>query len=202
MGGLEQVLTVLTVRLSSTEVAGPLVQGRGNAGFLVEKDPNSPGPIMQITATGDSQDSAMELLGDVVRIIPQNLAVMQDQLRIPTFSRVEVMTIVQDDTAALLIKDQLRMLLAVLAGGLAMTVLVTALLDRVMTSKKKKVGEQHFPASKQIPTLSLKPKLPVVEIQPSSRRHSLDAVGTGPAAAPGPRRLHREPEVPTMASNK
>jgi hypothetical protein len=142
MGGLDQVLTVLTVRLNSTEVAEPLLQGRGRVEFTVEKNVTTPGPIMLVRATGESRDSAMQLLQDVVAVVPENLIVMQDQLRIPTFSRVDVMTVVQDDEPALMIKDQLRTLLAAVAGGLAMTVLATAVLDRALMNRTIKRGRR------------------------------------------------------------
>jgi hypothetical protein len=200
MGGLEQVLTVLTVRLSSTEVAEPLLQGRGDLTYSVEKDPASPGPIMLISATGNSQASAMELLDKVVQVIPANLDVMQDQLRIPTFSRVEVMTIVQDHTAVVLIKDQLRVLLAAVAGGLAMTVLVTALLDRVMISRRKQREERPIQPSKQMPALLRKLKTPDVEMQRSARRRAPGAAGRSLVAATGPRPLEHEDELPATAS--
>jgi hypothetical protein len=76
---------------------------------------------------------------------------MQDQLRIPTFSRVEVMTVVQDETPALMIKDQLRTLLAVVAAGLFLTVLATAVLDRVLTSRKGRKGRRKQPAEEPQP---------------------------------------------------
>jgi hypothetical protein len=164
MGGLDQVLTVLTVRLNSTELAEPLIQSRGNAGFTVERDPTTPGPIMLITATGDSREHAMQLLEDVVRAVPENLSVMQDQLRIPTFSRVQVMTVVQDEVPELMIKDQLRTLLAVLALGLGLTVLATAVLDRARRDRR---GRRAGPTADQ---LSLPVKLMRREdaVEPSS----------------------------------
>jgi hypothetical protein len=122
---------------------------------------------MLVTATGDSRESAMQLLKDVVRIVPENLSLMQDQLRIPTFSRVEVMTVVQDDTPDMMIKDQLRTLLALLATGLALTVLATAILDRVMTTRKNKgrrtqsaAEPQSFPWNSKIPDHVLEPLTP------------------------------------------
>lgn len=168
MGGLDQVLTVLTVRLNSPEVAEPLIEGRGNAGFTVERDPTTPGPIMLITATGDSRGHAMQLLEDVVRTVPENLSVMQDQLRIPTFSRVEVMTVVQDEAPELMIKDQLRTLLAVLALCLGLTVLATAVLDRVMTAGKDRRGRRAGPAAEHL-SLPVKLMRRKDALEPSSR---------------------------------
>lgn len=202
MGGLEQVLTVLTVRLRSAEVAEPLIQGRGDLSYLVEKDPASPGPIMRITATGNSEASAMELLDEVVQVIPANLVVMQDQLRIPAFSRVEVMTIVQDQTADLLIKDQLRVLLAAVAGGLAATVLVTALLDRVMISRRKKRDERRIESSNQTPTLLQEPEAPHLQIQPSARRRAAGLSKRNLGGATSPLGRDHEVEIPAAASKQ
>jgi hypothetical protein len=179
-----------------------LLQGRGDLSYSVAKDPASPGPIMLISATGNSQAGAMELLDEVIKVIPENLAVMQDQLRIPTFSRVEVMTIVQDHTAVLLIKDQLRVLLGAVAGGLAVTVLVTALLDRVMISKKKRRDERLLQPTNQMPTLLQKPQTPHLEIQRSARRRAPGSGERKLVEATGPLTLKQELEVPATASNQ
>ena len=164
--------------------------------------PCFPGPVMLITATGNSQASAMELLDEVVQVIPANLAVMQDQLRIPTFSRVEVMTIVQDHTAVLLIKDQLRVLLAAVAGGLAVTVLVTALFDRVMISRRKKKDERRIQSSNQIPPLLENPEAPHLETQPSARRRAAGPGARKLVRATGPLATDQELEIPAAASKQ
>ena len=184
MGGLDQVLTVLTVRLSSTEVAEPLIHGRGNLSYAVEKDPNSPGPIMLITTQGDSKDSAMQLLDDVARVVPENLIVLQDQLRIPTYSRVGLMTIVRDETPVRLIKDQLRLVLGVVALGLTITVLATALLDRIMTSTtpKRRAGNRGW-RSKSSLRLTRPAKSPGEKSEPDTSTDSRGDEGAEPAHA-------------------
>jgi hypothetical protein len=201
MGGLEQALTVLTVRLSSTEVAGPLLQGHKDLTYSVEKDPTSPGPILHISATGNSQESAMQLLDRVIQVIPGNLQLMQDQLRIPSFSRVEVMTIVQDHTAAVLIKDQLRVLLAAISGGLALTVLVTALLDRVMISRRIRRDERTIQPS-EMQALAEAPKASHSVMQRSARRRSPGPAENGQVAVRLPRPSENEVEVPATASKQ
>jgi hypothetical protein len=137
MGGLESVLSVLNVRLNSAEVAEPLLDGRDNVKYVVERYTNSPGPVLLVTTQAESAGSAMQMMDDVLRILPENLEILQNQLRIPTFSRVEVMTIVQDKNPEVLIKDQLRTVLIAVAAGLALTVVVTGLMDRVLSSPKR-----------------------------------------------------------------
>jgi len=142
MSGLDQALTVLTVRLNSAEVVDPLLQSHRDASLTVEKDVTTPGPIMRVTATDSSREGVMQLLQDAARIVPANLSVMQDQLRIPAFSRVTAMTVVQDDVPALMTKDRLRVILGVIALGLAVTVLGTAVADRMMTRRRNRRGRR------------------------------------------------------------
>lgn len=143
LGGLEQALGVLTVKLSSDVANEQILQGYPDGSYTAAKDPMSPGPIMLITAESESPESTLQVLDAVLRIVPENLENMQDQLNIPDPSRITALTIVREDATTKVLQSQLRAVLAGVALGLSMTVLLTGLLDRMLISRKKKVGRRH-----------------------------------------------------------
>ena len=145
LGGLEQALAVLSVRLSSGAAGEQILQGNAGESYAVEKDPTSSGPIMVITTEGESPESALTVLDDVLNVVPQSLEAMQDQLNIPAASRITVMTIVREGEPKLVLKTQLRAVLAAVAVGVSMTVLLTGLLDRLLSSRKRNARRRQSP---------------------------------------------------------
>ena len=143
LGGLEQALGVLTVKSSSDATSEQILQEHPDGSYTAVKDNLSPGPIMLITAESESPEGTLQVLDAVLRIVPENLENMQDQLNIPNPSRITALTIVRDDATTRVLQSQLRAVLAGVALGLSMTKLLTGLLDRLLISRKKIVGRRH-----------------------------------------------------------
>ncbi|MGO4192035.1 hypothetical protein AB4Y67_10230 [Arthrobacter sp. YAF17] len=143
LGGLEQALGVLTVKLGSEATSEQILEAYPDGSYTAVKDTLSPGPIMLITAESESSDGTLQVLDAVLRVVPENLENMQDQLNIPDASRITALTIVREDATTKVLQSQLRAVLGGVALGLSMTVLLTGLLDRLLTSRKKKAGRRH-----------------------------------------------------------
>lgn len=179
LGGLDQALSVLNVRLGSGSVQEKILKGHAGTGYVAEKDIASSGPIILITSEGESPASSLQVLDDVLKVVPQNLEIMQDQLNVPSSSRITAMTIVRESEPQIDGKAQLRAVLAALALGVCVTVLATGLLDRLISSRtgtqrrrRKDLGEDDQPQD-----------------------------GPSPGDDPAPE-IEPEEEVPTMAPNK
>lgn len=136
LGGLEQALGVLSVRLSSSAVGQQILRGHPAATYVVEKDSMAPGPILLITAESENPESTLQVLDGVLKVLPENLESLQDQLRIPPSSRITAMTVVRESEPKPVFKSQLRAVLAGVAVGLSVTVLLTGFLDRLLSSRK------------------------------------------------------------------
>lgn len=137
MGGLDQALSVLTVRMNSPVVADPILGKDPELSYAMGKDMTTAGPIMVISAAGDTEARTLNVLNQIVKSVPSNMKILQDQLQIPADTRITVMTIVTDTTAKAVNKKQIRSLLTVIAGGLALTLLLTALFDRAFIRLRK-----------------------------------------------------------------
>ncbi|MET1063463.1 MAG: hypothetical protein ABWX85_00655 [Arthrobacter sp.] len=209
LGGLEQALGVLTVKLSSEAASEQILQEYPDASYTAVKDVMSPGPIMVITAESESPESTLQVLDAVLRIVPENLENMQDQLNIPDPSRITALTIVRDDATTKVLQSQLRAVLAGVALGLSMTVLLTGLLDRLLTSRKKKVGRRHasVPGAEphEGPSGAAEDRVPVSRRGTKRSRRPVPepAAAEPPAAEDGSDAPERDKdELPTMATNQ
>ena len=214
LGGLEQALGVLTVKLSSEATSEQILQEHPDGSYTAVKDATSPGPIMLITAESESPESTLQVLDAVLRVVPENLENMQDQLNIPGQSRITALTIVREDATTTVLQGQLRAVLAGVALGLSMTVLLTGLLDRLLTSRTKKAGRRHASVPGDEPQEGA--SRAADDQEPVSRRGTkrsrrpaaaspapAPAAAVPPAAEDGSEALKNDKdELPTMATNK
>lgn len=145
MGGLDEALSVLVVKLNSAAESETILGGEPNAAYTVQKDPGAPGPLLYITAEARSSEGSLELLGTVLERLPIGLTEMQDELNVTDEARITALTVVQSDEPTRLVKEQLRVLLGMVAVGLALTVLVTALFDRWMLARAARRAEDPDP---------------------------------------------------------
>jgi len=135
LGGLDQALGVVSVRMTSPDVTKLLRQQYPNSTFTVSKDLTTTGPIMAINVTGSDARSTLNLLGSVVDLVPRQLTDLQEALNVPKGSRIGSLPLAQDDEPTALTKDRLRAVLVVGAAGSASTLLMTAGFDRLMLSR-------------------------------------------------------------------
>lgn len=138
LGGLDQALGVVAVRMSSSEVSIPLAERFPGAAFTIAKDATTTGPIMAIGVTGNDATRTLTLLDTVVGLVPQQLSELQSTLDVPAGSRISSLTLAQDNQPAVLTKDRTRAVLVVGAAGATMTLLFTAALDKLLVRRREK----------------------------------------------------------------
>lgn len=147
MGGLDQALSVLAVKLNSAEVAQSLV-GVGES-YTVEKDARGPGPLVSITAEATTGPGSAELRDAILDRLPQDLRDMQDDLGVASDSQIGALTVVQSDEPTKMMKEQLRALLGMAAVGVGMTVWVTGLFDRWLLARAERHRKKPEPADSE-----------------------------------------------------
>lgn len=128
MGGLDQAVSVLVVKLNSAEVSDELVTP--GTDYEVVADTRAPGPLIAITTVGATAEQSAALRDEILLRLPDELETMQDQLNVADEARIQMMTVVQSAEPTKLVKEQMRTLLGVIAVGLAGTVIIAAVLDR------------------------------------------------------------------------
>ncbi|OMH23860.1 hypothetical protein BKD30_10845 [Tersicoccus phoenicis] len=136
LGGLDQAVGVLRVKVTSPEVAGALLDRYPGSALSIVQDTTTSGPIMAITATADDAGSAMQLLAGTVALMPKTLAELQTSLKVPAASTITMMELSRDSTAKSVDKQQLQATVLTAVVGTAATILITGLLDRMLARRR------------------------------------------------------------------
>lgn len=138
MGGLEQALSVLLVKVGSNDMNNAVIGEQSSSTYEIYKDQSTTGPIMVVEAIGDTPQESVRVLRGVISEVPGSLKTMQDELKIPAPSMISVSTIAVDSEAAPLEKDRLRLVLVVVAGAGTLALLLTALLDHLLIQRRRR----------------------------------------------------------------
>lgn len=137
LGGLEQALGVLQVKVASPEVSEPLLDKFPGSSIAISKDGTTSGPIMAVTVGAQSPEATMELLKSTLELIPSTLVSLQTELKVPATSVITVMSLSSDIEPTKISKKQIQMTAMAGVGGLAMTLLLTGFIDRLMSRDKR-----------------------------------------------------------------
>ena len=136
LGGLEQALGVLSVRMMSSEVMDTLQERHPKMEYTLGKDTTTAGPIMAITVVSSDEAMTLPALGSVIDLVPEQMGRLQEDLNVPKNSRITTQTLAMDEKPKVLTKDRTRMVAIVVAGGVTGVLLFTALFDRILHTFK------------------------------------------------------------------
>ncbi len=138
LGGLDQALGVLQVKVTSPEVMDPITEKYQGAQVAIAKDATTSGPIAAITVSADSADDTIALLNETVASIPTTLKSLQADLNVPANSVITTLALSKDTTPEPNNKRQIQFTAFVALGGLSASLLGTGLLDRLLVALKKR----------------------------------------------------------------
>ncbi|KIS28155.1 hypothetical protein TV39_06210 [Arthrobacter sp. SPG23] len=148
MGGLDQAMGVLTVKVNSDSVRGPIEEAYPGAEYSTEHDTTTSGPIVRVKVSGDSSATTLEVLNRVLEVMPATITSLQDELSLPQASRISLLTLGIDKDTTLVGEARTRALLVVAALGLAGTLLVTGLADKRLIKRR---GKKHVGTPASLP---------------------------------------------------
>lgn len=137
LGGLEQALGVLQVKVASPEVSGPLLDKYPGSSIALSKDGTTSGPIMAVTVAAETPEETLQLLNSTLELIPSTLVSLQTELKVPSPSVITVMRLSSDIEPTKISKKQTQMTAMAGVGGLAATLLITGFIDRLMSRDKR-----------------------------------------------------------------
>jgi hypothetical protein len=138
MGGLEQALGVLTVKLNSPEVQRPILEKHVGASYTTARDSTTNGPIVLVAVTGSTQEGTLTALRSVIDSVPENLAALQDALQLKPEARMTSMPLSIGDKAKINAGTRTRVMLALAALGGAASLLVTGQVDKLLLRRKER----------------------------------------------------------------
>lgn len=149
LGGLDQALGVLQVKVTAPEIAGPLVERFEGSEVAVTQDDATSGPILVVSVTGPDQTATMGLLREMQKTVPKTLTDLQDQLKVPDSSVITTLTLSTDEKPTVVRKKQIQLTAVVGALGVGGTVLLTGLADGLLIRRRER--RRKGPASTAVP---------------------------------------------------
>jgi hypothetical protein len=135
LGGLDGFADVAARAVSDPLVVQRLKRDGLVGEFTVVPDLTSSGPVLLVTSKTTEAPTALNSLDLVLKRLPRTAAQIQDSSSIPERAQITVKVITRSEKAEPLTKDQLRVLLVALAGGLGITVFGTSLLDGFLRAR-------------------------------------------------------------------
>lgn len=137
LGGLEQAADVLVRRLD-TEAAHKEAKERYDDGdFTVQIDGGSAAPIVLIEAEAPDAAGALSLVDDVHSRVPDELLAMQQDLGAAKNAFITATDITVDAEATLNPKARIQLTAVAGAVGLALTILLTGLVDGLARRRRQ-----------------------------------------------------------------
>lgn len=136
LGGMSEALDILARKMSSEEFKEHIRMVAGTDTYTAAPDRGTSGAILLVTASSQNPAAAMKILGAVIDEVPVTLNELQDVLSVPPASRISTMKLLVDRTPSPEVKARTQVLLVSAAGGTALTLVMTVLLDGLLLSRK------------------------------------------------------------------
>lgn len=180
MGGLNQALDVLSKSIASDQSKEALLGGRAGYGFDVGQDPSTSGPILLVTSKAPTAAGALSTMHAVLADVPKRLLKLQVDLKVPPASRISSTPLAIDAKPTMVSKTRTQFTGAVGVAGLAVTILLTGLLDGIMINRRnRRAAKAARKAESPVPDDS-----PATDTEPDEAAEPAASPDTAPAASP------------------
>lgn len=186
MGGLDQALSVLVVKLNSAAIAEPIGEANGDVTYVVGQDVTTSGPIMQVDVDGAETGATLSALRAVLDVIPGTLASLQEELAVEPGARISVLELAVDREVTIADGDQIQALLTAVAAGGASTLLLSGLLDRVLLKRRARRQGRRDESPSPPGRRAVKSGVPVGSASGTTARATREAPADSEDAAPPP----------------
>ncbi|WP_066299099.1 hypothetical protein [Arthrobacter luteolus] len=136
LGGMSEAMDVLVRQSSATEIREQILESYPSGTYVVEPDRTTSGSIIVVHATAETPEESLGLLDDAMATVPDTLARMQDELGVISGQRIDIMPVVVDTEAKFNFKQTVQVVAMAGLAGLAGTLMLTALLDGLLTGRR------------------------------------------------------------------
>ena len=136
IGGSEGVVPALTAAMTDSKTVLNLEASGVSRKFTIGPDLAAGGPLVLVTTEEATPAEAIASLNTVLDRVSVVLNTLQADAGAPASSRVTADVIARDAKAQTVRKTQIRAVIAVVAAGLALTVLLTAALDGLLMRRR------------------------------------------------------------------
>ncbi|MGF1663433.1 MAG: hypothetical protein ACFCVG_13370 [Kineosporiaceae bacterium] len=137
LGGLDGMADVLSTAMTDAAVQ----QAVADEGLTVEyglgRDLTQSGPVIVVQVTGRTRDEALRAQQFLLDRLPGRLDALQEAVDVRPAARITSTVITQDEVPEVNRRTQTRVLLVAAAGGLAVTYLLAALVDGIVSARRR-----------------------------------------------------------------
>lgn len=137
LGGLEGAVDVVATGLSADAIQEKLVRTGATTG-VVARDASTSAPILLITVEAPTKAAAAAGVASLVDEVPPTLAAIQRSAGVEQSQLIRSQLVAASRHAVVSHKPQIRAALVVLFAGMAMTFMLTALLDSLLVRRRRR----------------------------------------------------------------
>lgn len=140
LGGLNAVGDILARAMEDAPATRAMVAAGLSSEFTFTRDANSAAPMMLLTVVGESDAEAVRNTDVILAQIPMTLKDIQARTKVPDNSFVTSTVVVRPEHSSVSGKNQVRAVVVALVGGLALTLLMTAVVDLLMRRRAARLA--------------------------------------------------------------
>lgn len=143
LNGLGQATDVVTRRVAAPSVEDAIAATYPHTTYTATADQTNGSSIILVSVTSESDSSAHGALSAVMDQIPKILVSMQDELSVPPKGRIGSMPVTTQKTPTIDSKPRIQLLVLSAVGGVALTLLLTALFDGLILSWTSRIRRRR-----------------------------------------------------------
>jgi hypothetical protein len=143
LGGLEQPAGILVAYLSSASAREEVEQRSETAEYVVSIDDSTRGPVLAVDVTDADPQRTLNTLGYILDRIPESLTALQDQVDVQPDAVITAMTLTVDERAEPDMGGTIRMMIAAVAVGIALTCTAAFALDGLLRRRALRRAGAH-----------------------------------------------------------
>ncbi|MER7798026.1 hypothetical protein [Microbacterium sp. NPDC096154] len=143
LGGLNTAADVLVSAVAGAPAVADALDRYDGAEVSVTRDPSSPGPMVLVTVTAASDESATELIDFMLAQSRLALDDLQTSQSVPDESRVRISPIAVDTESTLGNRDRMTLTAGAGAAIALLSVLLAAAVDGLVRSRRRRRGARR-----------------------------------------------------------
>jgi len=136
LGGLEQPAGILVAYFSSAPAREEVKAQSETAQYVVGIDDSTRGPVIVVDVTDADPQTTLDVLNHIIDRIPEQLDALQDQVDAPADSVISSTPLTVDEKADRDMGGTIRMVIAALVVGVAVTCITAFALDGILRRRR------------------------------------------------------------------
>jgi hypothetical protein len=194
-GSLNVAGDIVLREVSAPSSVAALASKGYSESFTIQDDPNTTGPILDVTVTGSNQSAVEKTLTGVTNAVQSRLTYIQQGYQ--PANRITSHVVSTDTTAKLLVSKKARNIVIILGLGLVLTFAIPLMVDGEI-SKRRGDRDRRASTSFASPTKQVSQPGPrdAAEPEPAEGTPQPAYYGTAGAPTPPESRPHSEPRAP------